>query len=253
MDCQSLRIRWWIQQIQSPKTNGDLDWQKHIQNCDDCAQWEKQEQQFDDDVHALMKAVPIPAGLQERIISQLHQSSKMKRKRFNGLHRTLAAAALFVFVIWLAFYLDMFWGDHASLDLNGIDRWARDRWVNPLSLSQTDVIREVENYFKLQHRLTVKLPPELTRYWDFRNLTECFVQSFKGRNVAVLEFRAGSSHALVMLLHHELVDGHEGIHYYQGEVKGTYLLVPSPNEGNMVFIVLKSGTPDDFRLRESAS
>ncbi len=251
MDCPAARALWLEHQGQMPGSAAPEAWRLHCRDCRDCQMWEQQTRHFESELRDAMQHVAIPEGLQGRLLERLEQSTPRHRAKPKRLHRTLALAALLLFAAWLAFFVDMQWGDSA-IDLNALEQWAKTRWTNPATMTQDATVRQIEVFFKQEHQLAVKLPPVITRYWDFRLCTQAYLQPHHGDKLAVLEFRRGASHALVVLLRHEQVDSEHGMPYYRGEIKGSYLLVPSPTEGNIVFIVMKSGIPDDFRLAAAA-
>jgi hypothetical protein len=117
----------------------------HLKQCDACDHWARVEQQVDATLTRAMRAVPVPAGLRDRLLSRLGQDRSLRYLR--RLRLALATAAALLLAAGLSWY---FWfGLRQTPDLAAVESEIIKVALNP---------EQVENWFRDQG-LAMEVPP----------------------------------------------------------------------------------------------
>lgn len=170
MECKDARLlSWFVRPGQvelEPRETAEL--QQHLQGCPECAAAVRAEARVDAVFSRAMQAVPIPSGLQTRLLNRLDKGRTWQRWSVRGL----AMAAALLLMIGLGYY---WFGPQPAFDIEDFVAV-----VNRRSVASPE---EVETWFHEQH-LAVVAPRQL----NYRLLDSCDVVYLQGRRVPKLLF-----------------------------------------------------------------
>ncbi len=150
----------------------------HVANCPACAALDRLRHRLDERIGEAMRAVPVPAGLRDRLNARLAR----ERRRFY-LRSAMAAAAALLLALGGGWLL-----------------WPRPLVVDPVAV-HTERIElpitsaGVEKWFA-DRGVTMKAPGDL----NYHLLQYCTLAHFQGKLVPLLEFRSGQDSAWVYVL-----------------------------------------------------
>jgi hypothetical protein len=145
----------------------------HCAGCPDCAAAARTVESFDRAVSAAMRAVPIPAGLREKLITQAArvQGAALRRKAYR-VGGTVAAALLVVGIGFSVF-------SSVRPKVNA------DAFVEDTERQMSEPSEYARNWL-VEHKLPDRLPDNL----DYDLLVSCDVVKKQGRDVPQLVFRS---------------------------------------------------------------
>lgn len=192
MDCKTARLlidfaRPWAPEL--PRTETDaLD--LHLAACSECDALARAERQADEHLAPVMRDVPVPAGLRDRVLARLQAERGDRQRRWLawGARSGLAAAAVLL-LAWLGFSL-----------------WARPRVqvdLEAIVQTQQSCDREdVEKWFRERHGVSVSAPSGFNyAFLTHCNLEECPGQQPPGaERVPWMQFIRGGTRAEVYVL-----------------------------------------------------
>ena len=159
----------------------------HLAACPACAADARVAQSFDRALATAMRAVPLPAGLHDRLIAHAagKRGATLRRRgyRYAGL---VAASLLFVSVA-----LGVFSKTRPTVDTDALVREHDKQWQSPQAVKESTRVWLTEQ----------KLPDTLPLPFDYDLLVSRGFEQIEGRYVPVLVFRAptGSGIAKVYL------------------------------------------------------
>lgn len=193
----------------------------HLADCPTCGALHRAERKIDDHLGKAMRAVAVPDGLRDRIVSKLAgQRDRWYLRRLAwGTAAALAAAVLLTFGVT---YLGQ--KPHVNIEeLHG-------RLNSPPGAPE-----EVGPYL---NRPTLLAPTQ----FNYRNLLKCDWADFQGRKVPQLIFRQGGELATVYILNDRQFDlkSLEG----QGPLSGGHsvaVLWPTGGEKHTAYVVVYTG------------
>jgi len=147
----------------------DLD--RHLAGCSDCALDSQSVQSFDTAVATAMKAVKIPSGLRDKLLSQAlaHRGTVIRRKAYQ-----LAALAASLFLV-VGVSFGLFSASRPKLDM--------DAMVNNADEQIQDPDKAIEHFLTTQH-----FPAELPLPFNSELLTFLGYERIQGKNVPVIIF-----------------------------------------------------------------
>lgn len=155
----------------------------HTATCPECGPLARAAESFDRAVASAMRAVPVPAGLRERLITQAAKAQGAALRRSVLRYGGLVAAALLLIGVGVGIY-----AKRPAVDADGIVQ-ANDAAVqNPREYAQQWLAAE-------------KLPENLPWDFDYDLLVGCGYEKVGGRTVPVVTFvaRNGGGRAKVYL------------------------------------------------------
>ena len=145
----------------------------HLKQCPDCDGWARQERRLDEALGKAMRAVPVPAGLQDRLLGRLEQDRSVRRLRH--IRIALATAASLVLAVGLGWY---FWiGARLPVTLAAVDSEIGEK----IAVNRENTPEKVEGWFRDQG-LSMEVPVSL----DFSLLFSYDTAHFMNRRVAKL-------------------------------------------------------------------
>jgi hypothetical protein len=155
----------------------------HLTDCPACAALERSERRLDAPIAAAMRAVPVPAGLRERLLGQLARDrAVLNRRRWMRRGVAVAAAVLVAFGAW-----SFLAAKPLALNLETV-YWRANNLPNTPA--------EVEEWFQQNHRTTMTAPTA----FNYALLAHCTMADFEGKRVPLLEFRNRTESAWVYVL-----------------------------------------------------
>jgi hypothetical protein len=142
----------------------------HLENCPTCAELAQAERHADDTLGALLRDVPVPADLKQKVMNRLAAER-------GGVpwKSGLAAAA----VILLAVMGGLAWYNRAHPEVKPAD-------LERIAMRGAMDAVDVERYLSAEKGLVVKVPRELFDFRYFQNVD--VVDEFNGQRVAKLTF-----------------------------------------------------------------
>lgn len=150
--------------------------QEHLEQCPDCSAIAQAEQRLDEVIGPVLRDVPVPAGLKERLTSRL--SAERGAARWRTAKRVGALAAVVLLCLIVAGTTWSFW-PLPDVAMGDIDEFAqvefgeRGGWTD----------EQVKEFF-LSKGLRIDVPGE----FSFEHLRRIEIVEFKGRRVAKLSF-----------------------------------------------------------------
>jgi hypothetical protein len=175
MECRDaqfyLRLRRHAADELGADVTGALD--AHCAGCPECAADARSAALFDRAMVSAMKAVPVPAGLREKLFTQASakQGAILRRK----MYQTAAACA--AALVLLAIIFGVFSNTRPKVDTDELVRIADERVSNPEEATKRWLVAQ-------------KLPDELPKPFDYNLLVDWDTKEIQGRKVPVLVFRS---------------------------------------------------------------
>src|SRR5262245_38080428 len=187
MDCKTARQMLDFARPRRPELESvDLEaLESHLADCPECGPLAQAERQIDNRISRAMQAVPIPEGLQSRLMTKLEterRSRGWKRRRWLAVP---AAAAVLLLATWLG--LNWF-AKPSHISIEALADVDYGKLINPRP-------EMIEDYFRAKGIFTIA--PANANYAFF---SECYVESLEGKKVAKLVFTDGKSSARVYIL-----------------------------------------------------
>jgi hypothetical protein len=147
--------------------------QRHLAECPECAAVAHDERRADEHLGRAMRAVPVPAGLRERVLKRLSVERDAWYRRW--LVRWVAAAAVLLAAGWLGYY---YWFGQLPVIDGNLAHWQ----ANKRAFSA----KEVEEAFHQDFDVTMKAPPD----FNYHLLRSYGMGNFQGHQVPQLLFIA---------------------------------------------------------------
>jgi hypothetical protein len=219
MDCQSARLllTFATRAVEGVDPGEQALLCEHLEQCPDCAALADAERQTDAVLGAALRDVPVPEGLEARILQNL----TAQRRPFP--YWIPVAAALILCSLGVASYV--LWNKPTELTIAGLIEHFED---SPKTMKDPD---KVEDWF-LKHGVEMQAPPQF-KYQFFR---DCEIVLFQGRKVPMLLFQDGDILVQVYVLsarHFDLRNIAK-----PGPQSQTILLLPDPaNDPEVVYLV----------------
>jgi hypothetical protein len=203
MDCRTARqLLPFARRGAAELERADLEvLERHLADCSECSLQAEAERAADGVFAQAMRAVPIPAGLQQRLVLKLTHARRRFYLRW-GVRCGAAAAALLVAFL---FYYRAYPEQIDELVYSG----AREQLNFPGPLAEpappppsVGPFRSTKDMLEHLRALgsSVELPPDIADNWDFRFLRFATVENYQGKPTAVLGFQKGNAKAKVWLL-----------------------------------------------------
>jgi hypothetical protein len=196
MDCRTARLlldyaRPQVGELPAGETDA---LEAHLAGCPDCDALARAERQADERLGQAMRDVPVPQGLQERILVRLEAERGDRQRRWLGWTvRAAAAAAVIVLAVYAG--LTLYPKKPPPLDLWAFHTATVEKYISPDP-------RKVEAWFQEQHKLTTTAPSSFNyAYLKHYDLAEC-----QGRRVPMLLFIRGDTEAHVFVVTKEQFD-----------------------------------------------
>jgi hypothetical protein len=179
MECRDaqfyLRLRRQTADELGTEVTADLD--RHLAACPHCADDARLVARFDAAVAVVMQAVPVPAGLRERLVAKLsaQRGATLRRKAY----RYVGVAAAFLLTVGLGF--GAFWQSRPTLD------------TQMLVMNQDEQADPDKTEAKVRAWLAEnRLPDHLPEPFDYRLYVFHGTDRVQGREVPVVLFRSES-------------------------------------------------------------
>jgi hypothetical protein len=157
MDCKTARLLLELHRPWSPELGDeDLDSLRgHVADCLECAAVQRADRPADEVLGQAMRAVPVPEGLRDRILSRLaNRRDRWYQRRVLRWSIASAAALLLLSIGWA------WWHRPVALD---VDKQAK------LANDLPDTADKVVQWFQDHEGVTVQVPPN----FNYRFLTQC--------------------------------------------------------------------------------
>jgi hypothetical protein len=209
----------------------------HLSACPTCTAVAEEQRRVDERIGAVMRDVPVPDGLKERLLVRLaNERSAVLRRRAKPW--ALAAAAAMLLAL-------------------GIRQWNVAHPPRPVNLeiliahmSVPKTAADTESQLRTQASLAdLELPKDLADQWDFSLLVASQVSQIDGRTFPTLVFRKGESVASVMLVERQTCDPATFNSNYPQQRR----LLGNPDKDKYLALVkIESGKYEDFLKRASA-
>lgn len=160
---------------------------EHVADCPDCGGLARAEGRVDQHMGAALRAVPVPEGLRDRVLSRLtaERRRRLRRRLLAGAGLVSAAAAVVAIVLPLTL------GHHKRLVVGDVSVAYHDR------MSQLGKDRdEVADWFQARYHVRMECPPQL----NYNKLVYFDMADFQGVQVPMLLFVHGQQRAFVYVL-----------------------------------------------------
>jgi hypothetical protein len=198
----------------------------HLSACGSCGPYARGQHALDARLAQAMKAVPVPVGLRERLLTRLGNERGAYYRTW--LLRGVAAAAAVVLVFAAIAYF------RPSPPASLLDpRELAGRIDSPRSFDPGSVNEWMSNY-------KVQMPAELRDGWDFQYVTAAYVTRYGGRDVPTLEFRKGDTFAVVLVVRRRDCEPHGLSTFEHPQYRGRVLGKDDPGE-YVALVIEKQG------------
>ncbi len=256
MDCKTV-----LRMLESCRPTGDDLAQSelapvavHLEECTECLGQFRARQLLDGQIATSIQAVPVPAGLRERIHSRLDRTTRRHlRLRPSLWTGVAAAAAILIAAAGICFWphendsivainiMEFGQSDLAILEANEIE----DSRSVPSSIG--DALALSSWCDKQIRQLKVRAKPS-TR-WPIQNLNAIGRTNIKGRAVAVFQYTDsnGSSDLLALPSSHFNVTGMKAGTMLLHRTRSNYVVVAWQEAGTTYVAVLKGWPPEEWR------
>ncbi|HEV3260414.1 MAG TPA: hypothetical protein VG013_26395 [Gemmataceae bacterium] len=202
--------------------------QNHLADCADCGALAQAERTADHHIGLAMRAVPVPAGLRDRLLMRLDAERRPRdRRRWLWRMAGLAAAACLVLGVW-GF---VGWRNRlARIDVDDLGGSMIVEWSNPLP---DGVERFCQN-----HGVYTVAPTDF-RYALLKYYALVDVQ---GKRVPLLLFVQGQHQARVYILSDKQFDLEDALSKQQNAGSGyRYEVRRSPRDGHFAYLIVYTG------------
>lgn len=202
MDCRSIRALVPYSLLPGELTADDTaEIERHLATCADCASWARAERAFDAKVGQAMRDVPVPAQMQENVVTRL----AVERGRVWRKQALRVSAAVVAAVVILA--LGFGWWSAAKIEVSAeaVARHSDEKYVSVQNLD----VGSIATFFR-SHGVRFQMPPD----FDVRLINEYGVAQFDGHTVAKIDYSRDNAQAHVYVLpkrHFKFAKGSEGI------------------------------------------
>jgi hypothetical protein len=203
--------------------------QRHLTGCADCRAEQRALQSADAEIGQLMRAVPVPAGLRERLLGRLSVERRQVYRRW-FVSTAMAAAATLLIASFSYWYWQV---KPQEVVLNPAGSEPYDPVVPTVT---PEAVRE--HFRGLGYE--VQLPGDLVDTWDFRLLTAKELASYQDVQVPTLTFRKGTATATIRLLRQGQFDAKALGHLRPG-VDPHRLVLGNPSRDAWIALVEFSG------------
>jgi hypothetical protein len=239
MECRDaqfyLRLRRHAGDELGPDVTAPLD--DHLATCPACAADARAAASFDTALGAAMRAVPVPAGLRERLVA--HVAAKRGTVLRHRMYRAGAAVAAALLLVGIG--LGWFSNNRPKPDTYAMVEDLNEQWHSPK--------QSTERWLAAQ-----KLPTTLPQPFDYNLLVGRGFEEMKGRNVPVVTFRSADGELAKVYIFRD--DGRFNLKALQPtQVSGTQALViaDKPEFRGFTYVIVYTGRDlQPFLLRANA-
>jgi hypothetical protein len=240
MDCKAARL---LLAFCRPKA-AELDaheaaaLEQHLAACSPCAALARAEQQIEQQLSLVMRDVPLPPDLRQRLHRRLHAERKAWYRNLPLRHPRVATAvaALLLLAIGLALYLAI--RPPRPLDLAEI----AEKWNAEVPASREQIQKAFEDL-----GFPIVAPAE----FNYQYLASYDLQVFAGKRVPHLLFLRGPNYAAVYILSGSDFDVRAAVDQpREGSGRFTVELRPGPAHAKVAYLIKYTGGSLDWLLEE---
>jgi hypothetical protein len=229
MDCKLARllldVAYPIATELAPAERAEL--ARHLADCPECGSWAEAERRADEHVAKVMRDVPVPAGLDQKILQRLQVQRDVRRREW--LVRAAGIAAVVLIALGLAWG---FWWNKKPVP----DWVAEANRVNDCPNGAA----QLEDQFLLHYNVRVTAPPQ----FEYRYLDSYGMAEFQGRQVPRLVFfysgagRSSPAIAEVYVLSSRQFDLESAARNAPPGSRKSLEVVAHPDNPNVVYLVV---------------
>ncbi len=223
-----LRMRRHAADELGPDVTAPLD--QHLATCPACAADARAVESFDRALASAMVAVPVPAGLRDRLVTHAAtvQGTALRHKVYKV--GGLVTAALLL----LGVGFGVFTNTRPAVDANGLVERNDEQLSNPQE--------STEKWLAAQ-----KLPDKLPLPFDYDLWVFCGFEEVEGRKIPVVVFRSpqGSGFAKVYLFPHDGRLDLKGLQDAQASLTSAKVFVSQESRRGVTYVFVHTGGPND--------
>jgi hypothetical protein len=240
MDCRAacLLLEWGGLRLRELEPDDRAALDAHLADCAACRELTARREGFDRGVATALRAVAVPPGLKDRILTRLG-NERSARQRGRLRWAALAAAVLVAAAAAITLFHQ---SARRPLDLDALAQ-----------VGETPPPRDAEDLrqrYLARYGVPLELPAELADRWDLGLLAEFYRADEQGQSVPTLVFRKGQATATVRLLaprQYRVAD----LEAFDKNYPDTRRVLGRPGEDRVVaLVVIERGKYEDF-LRSS--